>query len=96
MGLQERNHKGKEFVAMANRRDRSPGEHRDTGCEDVILDSIAEGVFTVDSDWRITSFNRAAEKITGTARNEAIGRQCWNVFRAAMFLRSARWVSPFK
>jgi PAS domain S-box-containing protein len=82
--LQERNRKGKEFVAMANRRDRSPREHRDTGCEDVILDSIAEGVFTVDSDWRITSFNRAAEKITGTARNEAIGRQCWDVFRASI------------
>jgi len=28
----------------------------------VILDSIADGVFTVDPDWRITSFNRAAEK----------------------------------
>ncbi len=84
VGLQERNRKGKEFVAMANRRDRSPREHRDTGCEDVILDSIAEGVFTVDSDWRITSFNRAAEKITGTARNEAIGRQCWDVFRASI------------
>ena len=31
----------------------------------IILDSIAEGVFTIDLDWRITSFNRAAEKITG-------------------------------
>jgi PAS domain-containing protein len=30
----------------------------------VILDSINEGVFTVDLDWRITSFNRAAEEIT--------------------------------
>lgn len=29
---------------------------------DIILDSIADGVFTVDRDWRITSFNRAAEK----------------------------------
>ena len=42
-------------------------------CEDseiqaTILDSITEGVFTVDSDWRITSFNRAAEKITGIPR----------------------------
>ena len=32
---------------------------------DVILDSIADGVFTVDEDYRITSFNRAAELITG-------------------------------
>jgi PAS domain S-box-containing protein len=48
----------------------------------IILDSIADGVFTVDSDWKITSFNRAAEKITGITREEAMGRQCWEVFRA--------------
>jgi len=48
----------------------------------IILDSIADGVFTVDLDWRITSFNRAAEQITGIGKEEAIGRQCWEVFRA--------------
>lgn len=46
----------------------------------IILDSIADGVFTVDSEWKITSFNRAAEKITGISRKDAIGRQCWEVF----------------
>jgi len=51
-------------------------------CRDVILDSIADGVFTVDRDWRITTFNRAAERITGVPRQEAIGRQCWQVFRS--------------
>jgi len=50
----------------------------------VILDSIAEGVFTVDGEWRITSFNRAAEEITGTPREEAIGSQCWEVFRTSI------------
>ena len=30
-----------------------------------ILESISDGVFTVDSNWRISSFNRAAEEITG-------------------------------
>ena len=50
--------------------------------QDPILDSINEGVFTVGPDWRITSFNRAAEEITGVAREEAIGRPCWEVFRA--------------
>ena len=29
----------------------------------IILDSIADGVFTVNMDFPITSFNRAAEKI---------------------------------
>lgn len=48
----------------------------------IILESIADGVFTVDLDWRITSFNRAAELITGIGKEEALGRQCWEVFRA--------------
>ncbi|ACL03952.1 PAS modulated sigma54 specific transcriptional regulator, Fis family [Desulfatibacillum aliphaticivorans] len=51
---------------------------------DTILESISDGVFTVDHDWRITSFNRAAEDITGVNRQEAIGRLCWEVFRASM------------
>jgi len=50
-------------------------------CRDVILDSINEGVFTVDRDWHITSFNRAAERITGVKRHHAIGRPCCEVFR---------------
>ena len=51
-------------------------------CRDPILDSINEGVFTVDLDWHITSFNRAAEKITGIRREDAIGRRCSEVLRA--------------
>lgn len=51
---------------------------------DIILESISDGVFTVDHEWRIMSFNRAAEKITGIPRKEAIGRHCWEVFRSNM------------
>jgi PAS domain S-box-containing protein len=50
----------------------------------IILDSIADGVFTVNPEWKITSFNRAAEEITGIKKNEAIGRYCWEVFRASI------------
>ena len=56
-------------------------ENREQG---VILDSIADGVFTVDDKWRITLFNRAAERITGVPRDEAIGRLCCDVFRASI------------
>jgi len=49
---------------------------------DVILDSIADGVFTVDNDGNVTSFNRAAEEITGIPREEAIGQKCFDVFQA--------------
>lgn len=48
----------------------------------IILDSIADGVFTVDKDWRLTSFNSSAERITGFSRDEAIGQYCYEIFRA--------------
>ena len=51
---------------------------------DAILESISDGVFTVDLEWRVTSFNRAAEEITGVSRKEAIGRRCSEVFRSNM------------
>jgi len=48
----------------------------------VILSSIADGVFTVDSQRTITSFNPAAEKITGMPASKAIGRKCFEVFHS--------------
>jgi len=49
-----------------------------------ILESISDGVFTVDGAWRVTSFNRAAERITGVPRKEALGRPCAEVFRSSL------------
>jgi PAS domain S-box-containing protein len=54
----------------------------DANVQATILDSITEGVFTVDGNWRITSFNRAAEKITGIPRQRAVGQPCRDIFRA--------------
>lgn len=51
---------------------------------EAILESISDGVFTVDREWRVMSFNRAAEEITGVSRKEAIGRRCSDVFRSSM------------
>lgn len=47
-----------------------------------ILDSIADGVFTVDEKMHITYFNSAAERITGVVRKEAIGQYCFEILRA--------------
>ncbi|MBN2339662.1 MAG: sigma 54-interacting transcriptional regulator [Acidobacteria bacterium] len=58
--------------------------HQQDEREQTILDSINEGVFTVDLQWRITSFNRAAEEITKVPRAEALGRRCSDVFRASI------------
>ncbi|MFW6297314.1 MAG: sigma-54 interaction domain-containing protein [Desulfosalsimonas sp.] len=54
------------------------------GAAAAILDSISDGVFTIDENWRISEFNRAAEEITGIPRHEAIGKPCSEVFRASM------------
>ncbi len=56
----------------------------DTVTTEVILESINDGVFTIDTDWRITSFNRAAERITGISRADAIGLRCSEVFKSNM------------
>ena len=41
-----------------------------------ILDSMAEGVFTMDTQGRITSWNRAMERITGYPAAQVLGRYC--------------------
>ncbi|MDD3559690.1 MAG: sigma 54-interacting transcriptional regulator [Melioribacteraceae bacterium] len=49
---------------------------------DAIFNSNIEGIFTIDDDWNVTSFNAAAEKITGYKINEAIGKKCWQIFNS--------------
>jgi len=48
--------------------------------KNIILDSIADGVFTVDLDFRITSMNSSAQRILGLKEDEAIGKLCYEVF----------------
>ena len=64
---------------MASRKNQRALTHQEMS---MILDSIADGVFTVDERFIITSFNRAAVEITGVPINEALGRPCCEVFRA--------------
>lgn len=49
---------------------------------ETILDSVADGVFTISLEREITSFNRAAERITGIRREQAVGQKCFDVFHA--------------
>lgn len=51
---------------------------------DLILDNVADGVFTVDEMFNITFFNRAAERITGYSAKEAMGRPCSEVFKTSL------------
>jgi PAS domain S-box-containing protein len=50
--------------------------------QEIILDSITDGVFSVDLDWHITFFNKAAEAITGIPKEAAVGQLCYEVFKA--------------
>jgi len=56
-------------------------DHED---KNIILDSIADGVFTVDMDSRITSINRAASEILGIEEDFAIGKLCYEVFHTSI------------
>ena len=47
-----------------------------------ILESMEEGVFTVDKNARITSFNRAAEEITGFKRGEVLNKECCDILKS--------------
>ena len=46
---------------------------------DAIIEQSADGVMIIDNRWRITTFNKAMEQLTGWSREEAIGRPCAEV-----------------
>jgi PAS domain S-box-containing protein len=48
----------------------------------IILDTIPEAYAHVDSDFRLTLVNRAAEQLFGTSRAELIGKTLWRVYPA--------------
>ncbi|RKY88964.1 Fis family transcriptional regulator [candidate division KSB1 bacterium] len=50
---------------------------------EAILNSITDGVLTIDPEWRITSFNRAAQQITGYSQQEALGQNCGSLLRGS-------------
>ena len=49
---------------------------------DTLFEHLAEGVFTINTRWRITYFNEQAERLTGFKRSEVIGRNCWDIFKS--------------
>ena len=51
---------------------------------ETLFENLAEGMFTINIRWRINSFNRIAERITGYRREEVLGRYCWDIFRSEL------------
>ncbi len=54
----------------------------DTRFFPLIFDTISHGIFTVDAEGHINSFNRMAEELTGYSKEEVLGRPCHEIFRA--------------
>ena len=50
---------------------------------DEVLDSIADGIFTVDGDLIVRSFSGKMERLTGITAAAALGRRCRDVFRGS-------------
>ncbi|MBI5676689.1 MAG: sigma 54-interacting transcriptional regulator [Nitrospirae bacterium] len=55
---------------------------QEKGKVDSIIESLADGVFTVDSKLRITSFNKGMENITGLRESEVMGSTCEEILSA--------------
>jgi two-component system, NtrC family, response regulator HydG len=51
---------------------------------EAILNSITEGVMALDRDWKIFSWNLAAERITGFHLEEVLGKECTKIFRTSL------------
>ena len=56
---------------------------------DMILKSLAEGVITVDKEFKITFINEAASLMTGFHKDEVIGRICKDVLNQTIVQKTA-------
>lgn len=56
-----------------------------------LFDDLPEGVFTIDTNRRINSFNTQAEQLTGFKKEQIIGKYCWQVFQSGQ----CRYECPF-
>jgi PAS domain S-box-containing protein len=72
------------YVSLNPHQDPAQVAVKETSVHRTILDSVPIGIFTVDTDWRITFFNREAEKITGFTRTQALKCRCYEIFRTSL------------
>jgi PAS domain S-box-containing protein len=47
---------------------------------EAVLESITDGFYALDSEWRFVLFNPAAEVYFGSSREEVLGKNLWEVF----------------
>jgi PAS domain S-box-containing protein len=49
-----------------------------------LIDSLNEGVFVLDKEWRYIYLNRLAEELVGRPREELLGKNVWQLFPEAV------------
>ncbi len=49
-----------------------------------IIQSLPDGIITVDGRLQVTDLNRAGEKLTGLVRKKALGKHCGEVLRSSL------------
>lgn len=47
---------------------------------EAVLESVTDGFYALDKDWRYVVFNRAAEQYFGIPRDVILGRVIWDIF----------------
>ena len=48
---------------------------------ETVLNCHQEGIFSIDKNWEITTFNQKAVELTGYPANEVLGKKCWEIFK---------------
>ena len=66
------------LIAEVERQRRGAEEERSS--LEAVLNSMAEGIYTLDADWRITRVNPHAAQLVGKTAREVVGKRCWEVF----------------
>lgn len=56
--------------------------------KNIILESIADGFFTVDKNWIVTYWNKVAEKMLNTPKCKITGQHLWEVFEGSVGSKS--------
>jgi PAS domain S-box-containing protein len=56
--------------------------------KNIILESIADGFFTVDKNWIVTYWNNVAEKMLATPKNNMLGHHLWETFSGSVGSKS--------
>jgi PAS domain S-box-containing protein len=49
-----------------------------------LIDSLSEGIFVLDKEWRYIYLNRLAEELVGRSREELLGKNVWELFPEAV------------